>query len=583
MGDRRAIRRPLHNTLPHDVRSRSDQPWTSSCAACSFAALVAIASLAISPGGAHAQRALGVGEDATVLPRGAVRVSAQATWSSYNELYGPGGQLESLGAPLSPDSLGVQQLAILRPLETSLRELAQQPNANVTLGPVRSDFRARVARSAFLLDFGLTSRIQLTGRLPYEHTISEIVFDANPRGYASHAANVGPNPALAVTSGAVAQNRRVVDSLLQAANELSGRLETCTTNPGDPVCTDRARVEALVQDARSFARGLAETYGVGADTARGSLFVPTVGSTLQSAISSRVASINASFRTFIPALSVWDTPFPAQVPVTAEQTQELLGDQLGIAPIAVVERSHIGDVEVGAKLLLIDTYGSLRQARASSGGGLRLAVGGLVRLGTAQVDRPDDLADIGTGDGQTDIEVSGIADVVLTRRFWASAVARYGRQLEDEKILRIPDVPRNPFLAAFREQEVGRDLGDYVELEATPRFVYNDYLSISAQWTYRRKAEDTYTGTFTVEDPDGESVTLDARALGVGTEQTEQRVGGGLSFSTLRAFDRGRARLPIEVHFLHTQVLSGSGYVPKRFASQLQVRYYTRVFGAPLR
>ena len=80
-----------------------------------------------------------------------------------------------------------------------------------------------------------------------------------------------------------------------------------------------------------------------------------------------------------------------------------------------------------------------------------------------------------------------------------------------------------------------------------------------------------------------ESVTLDARVLGVGTEQTEQRVGGGLSFSTLRAFDRGRARLPIEVHFLHTQVVSGSGYAPKRFASQLQVRYYTRAFGAPLR
>ncbi|HEX6048481.1 MAG TPA: hypothetical protein VFZ21_04410, partial [Gemmatimonadaceae bacterium] len=135
----------------------------------------------------------------------------------------------------------------------------------------------------------------------------------------------------------------------------------------------------------------------------------------------------------------------------------------------------------------------------------------------------------------------------------------------------------------FREQEVGRDLGDYVEIEATPRYVYNDYLSLSAQWTYRRKAEDTYTGTFTVEDADGEPVMLDARVLGVDTELTEQRVGTGLSFSTLRAFDRGRARLPIEVHLFHTQVVSGSGYAPKRFASQVQVRYYARMFGAPLR
>ena len=78
-------------------------------------------------------------------------------------------------------------------------------------------------------------------------------------------------------------------------------------------------------------------------------------------------------------------------------------------------------------------------------------------------------------------------------------------------------------------------------------------------------------------------MTLDASILGVGTKQSEQRVGGGASFSTLRSFDRGRARLPLEVQLSHWQLISGTGYAPKQFTTQVQVRYYTRLFGAPLR
>jgi hypothetical protein len=106
---------------------------------------------------------------------------------------------------------------------------------------------------------------------------------------------------------------------------------------------------------------------------------------------------------------------------------------------------------------------------------------------------------------------------------------------------------------------------------------------VSAQWLYRRKGEDKYTGTFTVTDQDDNSVSLDASLLGVGTEVTEQRIGGGISYSTLRAFDRGRANIPLDVQLLHTQSISGSGYAPKRFTTQVQLRYYTRLFGAPVR
>ena len=482
------------------------------------------------------------------------------------------------------DSLGAAQLEILRPLQTSLRTLALQPTANVSLGPARTDFSAHVARSALSIDLGLTSRVMLTATLPYEHTTSEVVFDVNPRNLSDHRANIGINPALLATGAAATQNRGVVDSLLRAANELATRLTACAGNPGDAVCANRPQVEALVLTTRSFASGIATTYGTGVDTARGGAFVPLTESSLQTAIAARVASLNASYKTYIPGLAAWQSPVPSPAPLSAAQANVLVSEALGVAPIGLVDRSHIGDVEVGAKVLLLDTFGGNAAARAGSRTrGFRLAVGGLARFGTGQLDRPNELVDVGTGDGQMDIEANGVADLVFGRRLWASVVARFGVQRKDEQVLRIPDVPQNPWQAEYREQTVSRDLGDYIELQATPRYVYNDYLSASLQWTYRKKGEDTYAGTFTVTDPNDEPVSLDASILGVGTEQTEQRIGGGATFSTLRAYDRGRARVPVEVQLLHWQSVSGSGYAPKRFSTQVQLRYYVRLFGAPLR
>ena len=531
---------------------------------------------------------LGVGDDATVLPRGAVRIAPSGTWATYNELYGPGGKLESLGAPLSSDSLGARQLELLRPLQTSLRTLAQEPTANVSLGPARTDFTARIARSALVVDLGLTSRIMLTARVPYEHTISEVVFNVNPRDELTNRANIGVNPALGASgTAAVTTNRGVVDSLLRAVATLTQRLGTCSGSSADPVCSDRSRVQTLVNDAKAMATGIAKTYGIGIDTARGSAFVPLAASTLQTAIAARVSALNASLKAYIPDLAAFTAPTPSQAPLSAggaNGATTYLSESLGIAPLGLVERSHIGDIELGAKLLLFDSFGGVARSRTPGHGvGIRIAVGGLARLGTGQAERPDDILDIGTGDGQTDLEGNGAADIVIGRRFWTSIVARYGVQMADERRLRIPELARNPFVAAYREETVSRNLGDYMELQATPRYVYNDYLSASANWTYRRKAEDTYTGTFSVNGPQNTPVSLDASILGTDTEQSEQRVGGGATFSTLRAFDRGRARVPLEVQLLHWQTLSGSGYVPKQSSTQIQLRYYTRLFGAPLR
>ena len=62
---------------------------------------------------AAAQRVLGVGDDALVLPAGVFRLRTLGQWTSFNERYGmntpgrPDGALEPLGVDFTVDTIGV--------------------------------------------------------------------------------------------------------------------------------------------------------------------------------------------------------------------------------------------------------------------------------------------------------------------------------------------------------------------------------------------------------------------------------------------------------------------------------------------
>jgi hypothetical protein len=112
--------------------------------------------------------------------------------------------------------------------------------------------------------------------------------------------------------------------------------------------------------------------------------------------------------------------------------------------------------------------------------------------------------------------------------------------------------------------------------------VINDFFSVSGQYVYRHKAQDHYTGTFTIPAATTgfADITIDASTLNLETETTEHRLGGGISFSNLYSFDQGRAKIPFEVTYLHWQTVKGAGgNQPKFFTDQVQLRLYARIFG----
>jgi hypothetical protein len=548
--------------------------------------MLAIACTAFYSLPAPAQRVLGIGDDALVLPSGVLRVRTLGQWTSFNERFGlntPGranGSLEPLGIDFALDTVGVREFPNLANLQAGLRALTGDPNFGLSLGSTLLDLRGTVTAIPLVIEAGLSSRFSIGVQIPYVQTRNSAVFTVNPLG---REGNLGFNPALAVPAAA-AQNAAMFAQFTTAAATLQGSLDFCQANPTAGNCpalnAQRANAMALIAASSAFAGGVNQIYST-------SPFVPIRATAAQLAIEARVAAFRSLYQSFgVNSIAATTTgPFASQNTLTLADAQTILTDQaFGVVadPIRTIERAHVGDIDVGGKFLLLDTFGNTTAARMQpSGLNFRASVGGVVRLPTGQAESPNNFIDIGGGQGQTDLEGRIFADVLVGSRFWQSFVVRYNNQLADEQVMRITDLPNRNLAPLYRRQKVKRNLGNIFEFETTPRIVVNDFFAVSGQYVYRTKSEDKYEGTFTIPAAvtGFSDVTLNAATLNLETEQKEHRLGGGLSFSNLYAFEQKRARIPFEVTYLHWQTVNGSGNVPKAFTDQIQLRLYARLFG----
>ena len=553
----------------------------------------AIVSLAFGSSPASAQAIPGLLDDASVLRRGAARIDASFRTARADERYGlntPGRRADSL-EPLAADfnipDLGSAQLPGLSAAELRIRELSGLSGFVLSLGRPAISSSVSSTTLPLRIDVGVTSRLMLGVMVPYVRTRNSVRTGFNPSGTEG---NAGINPGL-IAGQARTRNTRFRDEVTSASAALRGALDFCAANPGAPDCAEleanRAEAEALITESRIFRDRVESIYG--SDTAtRPALFVPRVGSEAQVAIEQRAATMNALYRSLLglePGAGdpIAARPFPAQTPIAAGQASVLFTDpdqRLGLAlrPPRTVERSNVGDIEIGATFRLLDSF-------APSGGAgvpMRAAVGATFRLATGQEDDPNDLFDVPTGDGQNDVELRGALDIGVLRRLVTSMRGRYTVQLADRAIVRITDDPSDVFPAAYRRQEVERDLGDIVEIDVLPRFALGEYFALVGQYAFRRRAEDSYSGRYTIPDATTGigDIELDAATLARETRATEHRAGFGFTFALHPAVAAGRLRRPIEVSYLHSRTIGGSGgNQPKWTLDVLQVRLTTPLLG----
>jgi hypothetical protein len=550
---------------------------------------VALAFIAVFAMPAPAQRVLGVGDDALVLPRGVFRFRTLGQWTKFNERYGmntpgrPNGSLEPLGVDFTLDTIGVKQFPNLASLQGGIQLLTGNPNWYATLGNTHVDLRDRVTAYPFVFELGLTNKFSIGIQIPYVTTHSMTFFNVNTTGIQG---NLGFNPALAVPAAAT-QNATFFTQFTTAAATLQASLDACANPPASatPQClalnANRANAVSLISHSQQFAGGVNQIYTT-------SPFIPIAGTDAQLTIEARTAAFRALYQQFgVNSIAANMTgPFASQSRLTLRDAQRILSDTaFGIAadPLESTGHSHVGDIDLGAKYSVYDSFGGSSEARASPHGlNFRTAVGGMFRVPTGQIESPDNFIDVGTGRGAKAIEARWFGDLLVGGHFWQSFVVRYNKPFADDQVMRIIDLPNEELAPLYRRQTVHRQLGAAFEFETTPRIVLNDFFSLSGQYVYRHKAQDRYTGTFAIPAAvtGFADITLDASTLDLETETWEHRLGGGISFSNIYAFEGGKARVPFEATYLHWQTVKGSGgNQPKFFTDQIQLRLYAKLFG----
>jgi hypothetical protein len=532
---------------------------------------------------AEGQRVAGPGDDAIMVPRGAIRFSTGGDWSSYNQRFG-GGQgtdLQTVGSDFTLDTIGVNQLPSLGDLQTQLRILSGQPAWNATLGNSVLDLRDRTSAFTFGVEAGLAKRLSVSVEVPYMSTEASAFYNVNTAGTEG---NLGFNPALTNTAVA-AQNALFASQFSASASSLQQKLADCAANPSAAGCPElnaqRAAAQSLVDISTAFADAVNTVYST-------SPFIPVVGTDAQRAIEARVAAFKTQFAQFagfgVPQITSTG-PFASQNRLTVTDMQTIFTDPafgINADPLATTNRSHFGDIQVGGKLSIFDSFGGSTAARMSPHGlNFRTAIGGSFQLPTGQVASPSNFLSVGTG-GVKAIEGRWFGDLLLGSHYWQSFVVRVSKPFEDDQAMRILDVPGVEPAPSYRLQTVHRALGTTMQFETSPRLVINDFFSVGGQYIYRHKTQDRYTGTFTIPAAitGSSDVNLDASTLGIDTETKEQRVAGGVTYSNLFAYEQGKAAIPLEVSFLHSQTIAGSGRnQPKFFTDRIQLRVYFSIFG----
>jgi hypothetical protein len=219
-------------------------------------------------------------------------------------------------------------------------------------------------------------------------------------------------------------------------------------------------------------------------------------------------------------------------------------------------RQKLGDAELGVRVGLL---------RA---GALRTVVSGTVRLPTGKLDSPDNYTDIGTGDGQPDIEL-GFEGYWQPSPFLALAtMASYNLQLTHQLVRRATSHDE-PLAPLFTRGTVSRNLGDELRVGVFPSLRLSDAFTVYGSALYYRKSTDR----FTVVDPTDSGYAGNPSRLEFETTQSTWSFGGGVFYRAARG--RTGAALPVEAGVDYRAALRGSGgQTPK----SVSLNFYLRLF-----
>ncbi|HEV8178441.1 MAG TPA: hypothetical protein VGP44_12250, partial [Gemmatimonadales bacterium] len=416
------------------------------------------------------------------------------------------------------------------------------PGYRLNLGALSSDVLADVGRGTFGLGLGLTNQITIFGRIPLVRTRVQTRLGLNP---ASADAGLTPDD-----TGQLP----FFQQFDAALSTLSSKLAAGDYN------ADPALAEATLADGTALRSDL---FGLLADPATAAPVVPTATSATGAAVLTRIEGLQNTLATGlnVPGFAA-DPVLPAD-PLGEDGLRQLLSGPLALrAGQSLV--TFRGDAEAGAAITLVD-----RWDRGRRRGGLRAALSGLVRFPTGVRAQPDRPLDLGTGDGQTDMQVDLVTDFGAGA-FGARLAGTYVRQLPSNVTARVAP-PSQPFVGLERAALVRRNPGDIISIDVRPFYRLARTLALQAGIQYWSRTADQVTYASASEALPG----VDANVLAEGTAASAALLSAGLTYSNPGRFGPGGSGLPVDASWSYERVLrSKKGLVPNTHRVQASLRMY---------
>lgn len=508
-----------------------------------------------------------------LVPGGRMRIDVGAEFVSWDTRFGlrteSGGVIEEeepLGFDLTSDRVGTDLFPQLSGLEDLLVDALGDPSFQLRMGLSRAFIAKDQIRIPLRADVGVTDWLTVGAMVPFVKTRVDALFDfgADPAS-----ANLGASPGLddpGIVSTFLGDLQAAIVDFAQRTQEICA-----ASGEGSTECRDARN---LLEEGREFQSGVAWSYGLGV--------IPLGGSAAGEALTARLQQIGAGFAARGASSPPSSLPLASTV-LDGETFARLVQDPgLGIAGDPLDEFTglwEVGDVEVSAAVRLLS---GVVPGEADGPARLRyqLAAGGLVRLPTGRADSAANFLDVGSGDGQTDVELRLFGQMTFRDRFGLTADARWGIQREGT-VTRRASGPAHVLVPSAWQSEVAWDPGDYVRLELTPRFHLTREFSVGARYAYWSKGADAYELRLSPEADPAPGTAERVALLELETEETLQEVGIGMVFSTRDAWREGTAPLPFEVQGVYRTAISGTGgLTPATSHMQISLRLFWRLWGS---
>lgn len=415
-----------------------------------------------------------------------------------------------------------------------------------TLGPVRYDALLERTRAPLSLTFGITDWLAVFAVVPIVKgksfvgaRVDSLAASAGEASTAFGSANFFND----LAGGIAALDAIVVSDTLPAGAQ--------------------AEAESLLADARLLESGLTELSQ--------SSYAPTDSSAAGRQLSQFYAALRTGFFGFgvsLPSLRLARALDPTLATALSS------GPEFGID--SVRSRSSgikFGDIEVGLSLQPINSFRKRPEAPRARFP-VRLRLDALWRFASGDAPEADQLLDVGTGEGQPDLEFRSTLDFGFGSRLWISLFGSYNIQREAD-ITRLITDPESPIQLGAYTTLVRWDPGDVLTLATAPRFNFTRSITLSGLFMVRRRERDAVTPL----DPINPGAAFVPADIERGTKYSARSIGFAARYASTDWSGDRRIGIPVEVELSYLRTTSArDGLVPKESVWRVALRYYNGVF-----